>query len=179
MSIRTRVGANDSVLQTMGKFGGRLSRNGVVIHEDVYVVSGQKRSLLSRRVCESLDLVRRVVVDSVDAADVYRRNNPKLFGGFGKMKGEYEIKLRSDAKPFALTTLGRVSIPLLGVVRKELQRMEDIDVIRRVESPTDWCAGMAVVAKPKAVPSSDVEGQRETHKVHICVDLTKLNESVR
>ena len=32
---------------------------------------------------------------------------------------------------------------------------------------------MVVVAKP------DVEGQSETHKVRICVDLTKLNESVR
>ena len=137
VSIRTLVGANDSVLQTMGMFGGRLSRNGVVIHEYVYIISGHKRSLLSRRVCESLDLVRCVVVDSVDAADVYRRDNPKLCGGLGKMKAEYETKLRSDAKPIALTTPRRVSIPLLGVVRKELQRMEDLDVIRRVESQMD------------------------------------------
>ena len=43
--------------------------------------------------------------------------------------------------------------------------MEDAGVIVRVEQPTDWCAPMVVV------PKKD--------DVRICVDLTKLNESVR
>ena len=43
--------------------------------------------------------------------------------------------------------------------------MEKLGVITRVEEPTDWCAGMVVV------PKDD--------KVRICVDLTRLNESVR
>ena len=55
--------------------------------------------------------------------------------------------------------------------------MEDLGVIRRVEAPTDWCAGMVVVAKHKAVPSSSDGGV--THKVRICVDLQRLNGSVR
>ena len=37
-------------------------------------------------------------------------------------------------------------------------------IISKVDEPTEWCAGMVVVPKPNA-------------KVHICVDLTKLNES--
>ena len=48
---------------------------------------------------------------------------------------------------------------------KELRRMEDAGVIVRVEQPTDWCAPMVVV------PKKD--------DISICVDLTKLNESVR
>ena len=44
--------------------------------------------------------------------------------------------------------------------------METLGVISKVEEPTDWCAGMVVV--PKA------DGG-----VRICVDLTKLNESVQ
>lgn len=43
--------------------------------------------------------------------------------------------------------------------------MEDLGVISKVDTPTDWCAGMAVVAKPNG-------------KIHICVDLTKLKECV-
>ena len=50
-------------------------------------------------------------------------------------------------------------------VQEELERMEKLGVIEKVEDPTEWCAGMVVV--PKA-------GGR----VRICVDLTKLNESV-
>ena len=44
--------------------------------------------------------------------------------------------------------------------------MESLGVISRVDSPTDWCAGMVVVPKPNG-------------KIRICVDLTKLNESVK
>ena len=51
-------------------------------------------------------------------------------------------------------------------VKAELQRMEKMGVISRIESPTDWCAGMVVVPKPNK-------------RVRICVDLTKLNENVR
>lgn len=43
--------------------------------------------------------------------------------------------------------------------------MEKLGVIARVNEPTDWCVGMVVVPK--------VNG-----KVRICVDLTRLNQSV-
>ena len=49
--------------------------------------------------------------------------------------------------------------------KKDLRRMEDAGVIVRVEQPTDWCTPMVVG------PKKD--------DVRICVDLTKLNESVR
>ena len=44
--------------------------------------------------------------------------------------------------------------------------MEELGVIAKVEEPTEWRAGMVVVPKPNG-------------KVRICVDLTRLNESVR
>ena len=44
--------------------------------------------------------------------------------------------------------------------------MEKMGAIFRVSEPTDWCAGMVVVPKPDG-------------RVRICVDLTKLNQSVR
>ena len=81
------------------------------------------------------------------------------------MKGDYKIKLNKDAKPFALYTPRRIPIPLLPKVKEELQRMEKLGVISRISEPTDWCAGIVVVLKPNG-------------RVRICVDLTKLNESV-
>ena len=44
-------------------------------------------------------------------------------------------------------------------------RTEKMGVITSVEEPTEWCAGMVVVPKSQG-------------KVKICVDLTKLNNSV-
>ena len=43
--------------------------------------------------------------------------------------------------------------------------MEQLGVIGKVDTPTEWCAGM--VAVPKG-----------NDKVSICVDLIKLNKSV-
>ena len=82
------------------------------------------------------------------------------------MEGEYTIQLKEGAVPFALTNPRRVAIPLMDSVIAELQRMEKLEVISRIDEPTDWCAGMVVV--PKA-----------NKQVRICVDLTKLNENVR
>ena len=76
------------------------------------------------------------------------------------------IQLKEGAVPFALTAPRRVAIPLMERVKAKLQRMEKLGVISRIESPTDWCAGMVVVPKPNK-------------RVRICVDLTKLNENVR
>ena len=120
-----------------------------------------------------------MAVDSVETADYYKDNNPKLYGGLCRMSGgDYSIQLREDAVPFALSTPRRVSVPLMDVIKRELQRMEDLQVIRRVDTPTDWCAGIVVVAKPRVVAST-VEGEeKETHKVRICMDLTKLNETL-
>ena len=48
-STKNIVGANDNVLQALGLFNGRLSQGGAVVDEYIYVISGHRRSLLSRR----------------------------------------------------------------------------------------------------------------------------------
>ena len=88
---------------------------------------------------------------------------PALFEGLGKLEGPYTIQLKEEAKLFALSTPHRVAVPLLPPVKRELQRMETLGVI---DDPTEWCVGMVVVPKVNS-------------KVQICVDLTKLNQSVK
>ena len=46
-----------------------------------------------------------------------------------------------------LTTPRRIAIPLLSQVKAELERIEAMGVITRVDVPTEWCAGMVVVPK--------------------------------
>ena len=70
------------------------------------------------------------------------------------MTGDYQIELRDDAQPFALSTLRRVAIPLLKSVRQELDHMEKGGVITKVNQPTEWCARMVVVPKQTAKSAS-------------------------
>lgn len=81
------------------------------------------------------------------------------------MQQPYTINLKPDTVPFSLKTPRRVPLSLMPKVKRELEKVERIGVIHRVEEPTDWCSGMVVVPKKTADPP-------------ICVDLTKLNDSV-
>uniref|UniRef100_A0A8C7X6F1 ribonuclease H n=1 Tax=Oryzias sinensis TaxID=183150 RepID=A0A8C7X6F1_9TELE len=56
---------------------------------------------------------------------------------------------------------------MLQKVKEELVRMEQNDIIKYVIKPTEWCAPMVPVLK------------KHTGKARICVDLTKLNKSLK
>ena len=87
---------------------------------------------------------------------------PSLFEGLGNLGEEYEIKLKSDAKPQAIFTPRHVPLPMLAKVQQEMERMESMGVISKVDKPTPWCAGMVAVPK-------------KSGGVRICVDMKPLN----
>ena len=97
-------------------------------------------------------------------ADV-KEEFPRLFNGLGNFGELYEIILKDDAKPYVLFTPRNVAIPLRAIVLDELNRMESLGAISKVNEPTSWCAGLVVVP-------------RKSGDVHLCVDLKVLNESV-
>jgi len=68
--------------------------------------------------------------------------HPELFQGLGTIEGEYNIVLKHDTKPYALSTPRRVPIPLKSSVERELKRMQELGVICKVEELTEWCAGV-------------------------------------
>ena len=73
--------------------------------------------------------------------------------------------MKPGAKPFFLYTPRRVPLPLRQKVEDELNRMESMGVISKVDSPTPWCAGMVVAPKKSGA-------------IRICVDLKPLNQNV-
>jgi len=135
-----------------------------MVQEEIFVVQDLCRQLLGRPAIEALGLAVRV--GAIFGGNVKPLQQfPQLFEGLGKLKGEYMIKLKPESKPYSLSVPRRVAVPLMGRVREELQRMERLGVIAKVEDPSDWCASMVVVPKANG-------------KIRICVDLTKLNQSV-
>ena len=133
---------------------------------EIFVIRGARQALLGRPTIEALELISSV--QSVEKGTMEAKCKfkfPKLFKGLGKLEGDFAISLKPDAKPHAEYTPRRIPLPLMEQVKSELKRMEENGIISPVEGHTKWCAGMVVV--PKA-----------NRKVRICVDLTKLNESV-
>lgn len=56
-------------------------------------------------------------------------------------------------------------LPLLPPVKKELNRMDDMRVIQKIEQATEWHFPM-VVARQK------------NNELHICVDYDQLNQQI-
>ena len=132
-----------------------LTSEGRSCKRPIYVIGDLKNDLLG---------LSAITVDSVQPGNV-QQSFPKLFQGLGTLKGDNHIQLKPHAKPYALYTVRNVPIFLRGNVKQELEHMEKLGVISKVDKPTLWCAGMVVVPKK----SGDVQ---------ICVDLKPLNESV-
>ena len=150
-----------------GEFTVTLAYNQTSTKETVYVVESLARPLLSRSAAVKLNLISRLCELTTDEYKAkVMRDYPQLFEGLGTMKDEYTIKLKDDAKPFALTVPRKVPMPLYEETKHEIERMLKSGVISPVDHPTDWCAPMVVTPKPNG-------------KVRVCVDLTKLNEYVQ
>ena len=166
---QTLVGPGREKLPIKGVVKGVLKTSSLKeTLQDIYVIGNRKGSLLGRPAINALNLVQKVEIiqaeESSEIEDQVKSTYPNLFKGLGELDGEFSIKLKPDSTPFALTT-PRKATPLLNKVKAELERMENMGVISKVDVPTEWCAGMVVVPKPDG-------------NVRICVDLTKLIENV-
>lgn len=92
-----------------------------------------------------------------------QRDFPVVFRGHRKLQQEYEIVLKPDASPFALTSPRRIPLPLYRKTRTELQRIQEVGLSTAATQPTGWCTPMVVVRKP-------------LRALRICVDYTEQSK---
>ena len=164
---KTLHGPDQQPLKVLGQVTLTLSSKGQACTHNVYVVRDLEQNLLGLPAIEELNLLAKVAEvrqEPDDLGDITTQF-PALFSGLGTLNGEFQIRLKPDATPFALHTPRNVPLPLRKKVKEELSRMESLGVISKVDVPTPWCAGMVVVPKKDGT-------------VRICVDLKPLNTAV-
>ncbi|KAK3091772.1 hypothetical protein FSP39_022529 [Pinctada imbricata] len=153
--VKGIVSGIGGVVKCEGEFKTHTWHNGNEYVFPVHVIKGTQTSLLGRSTAEKLGLIKRIF------------EAESVFGTVGRLDCEpVKITLKTDAKPYCLTTARHVAFPLMGKVETELNRLEKEGIINKVVKPTDWCAPMVPVVKRNG-------------NVRICVDLKKLNEAVK
>ncbi|XP_072182294.1 uncharacterized protein [Diadema setosum] len=90
---------------------------------------------------------------------------PDRFEGIGKFPGEFHIDLKDDAQP-VIHSPRRLPIHLKEELQGELNRMEELGVIRKVTEPTDWVSSIALSRKSNG-------------KLRVCLDPKDLNRACR
>ena len=158
-------GPSNQPLPVVGEFIGSLAYEGKSEKHQIFVVKGLKNNLLGLPAIRSMGLVVRVNEVTSSYKDKILVQYSALFRGLGTLGEPYEIKLKRNSKPVSLFAPRRVPIPLRKQVQTELDQMEALGVISKVDIPTPWCAGMVVAQKPNGA-------------IRICVDLKPLNECV-
>ena len=166
-------GPDGRALPTVGSFHTTLGVKPTpdnTTQQTVYVVRGLQMPLLGRPAIQALNILSQL--DSLPASSGLLESEvidafPSLFSGLGVVKGPpHKIRLQDDTSPYSLMTPRRVPLPMVEKVAEELKKMEKQGIIRKVDEPTDWCAGMVIVPKPNG-------------SLRICGDFTRLNECVR
>ena len=94
-----------------------------------------------------------------------QREFPDRFQGIGRFKGKYHITLKPDARP-VIHPPRKCPIAMRPHVQDELERLENLEVIRKVDEPTDWVSSLAYAWKPN-------------NTVRACLDAKELNNGIK
>ena len=142
-----------------------ITTNGTV-KEEVY---GKKPAILGVDTCERLGLLKRVcIVDGdtaeVDYSELFNEYND-LFQGFECLEGKYSINVDENVAPI-VHPARKVPFAQEGKLKDDLERMEKLEVIEKVDEPTDWVNSLVLVEKKNG-------------KLRICIDPRDLNRAIR
>jgi uncharacterized protein (DUF427 family) len=163
-SDKRLFGPNRAPLDIAGMFRATLIWRSASSTQSIYVMRDVQQALLGRPAIDALSILR--TVDAISTLDDVKGMFPELFTGLGCMSGSpYKIRLSDSAKPHAIYTPRRVPLALLPQLKAELDKLLRLDVIRKVDEPTAWCAGIVVVPK-------------RSGDIRLCVDLSRLNEAM-
>ncbi|KAK2701821.1 hypothetical protein QYM36_019534, partial [Artemia franciscana] len=88
-----------------------------------------------------------------------------VFAGIGKLPGKVEIHVKKNAIP-SVNPVRRIPFALHERVKSELERLEKLDIIERVVTPTEWVNSIVAVEK-----SDDL--------LRLCLDPRELNKSIQ
>lgn len=126
-------GPDRQKLDVVGCVSVKISYDRRTTSQCVYVIRKLKNNLLGLPAIQSLHLLKKVDEVEVLSTSSVKEKFPRLFQGLGTLKGEYEIKLKPDAKPFAQPTARNVPLPLRKKVKEEIARKEALGVITKVQ----------------------------------------------
>lgn len=157
---------NGEIIPHVGKCKMML-KDGHKTHElEFVIVKGKKASLLGLRASTLLGLVKRVHrVNNEGIVHNIEDEYADVFKGIGKLEAVHKIQLEENYKP-VIHSPRKVPLALRDKLKAELQRLEGLDIIEKVEEPTEWVHSLVIV-------------ERQDKPLRLCIDPKELNRYVK
>ena len=129
----------------------------------LFIIAHTKsKPILGLQACERLNLVKRI--DSSSSSE-YTTEYSDCFGELGTLDTMHHIYTDPSIPP-VIDACRKVPIALQPRLKAELQRMENLEIIKPVTEPTDWVSSLAIAHKPNG-------------DLRICLDPRNLNKAIR
>ena len=152
-------------LNTCGKITILCEHKGKNFPIEFQVVDQDVPSVLGLDTSTKLNLVQRVDVLNSQTTDTLQKYKD-VFEGLGHItEATHHISIRQESKP-VVHPPRRVPVTLRPKVKQELERMERLNVIEKVQEATEWVNSMVVITKPNG-------------KLRICIDPRDLNKVIK
>lgn len=157
-------------LPVVGKIKLRCSHKDKTVSTWFHVVDSPSVPLLSLSTSTDLGLIQLTCTVDCPSQELNKESvlsdYKDLFEGIGVIPGTCKLHLKPDAIP-VVNPPRRVPEALRNRLHEELDRMENNDIIAKVNTPTDWVNSLVVVEKPN------------TGQLRICLDPKALNDAIR
>lgn len=161
---------NQTPLTVAGLFEADVTFGTRSVRAEFVVVEERGKPLLGKQTSIELGIL---VINIEEANYVNSENNrekmrvkyPKCFEGLGKLTNyQLTIPIDESVNP-VVQPLRRIPYGLRDKLDQELDRLENLDIIEKVEKPSKWVSPIVVVPKKEGV--------------RLCVDMRRANEAVR
>ncbi|GAB1600597.1 hypothetical protein Ahia01_000337700 [Argonauta hians] len=163
--VKIHAYGSNQPLTVQGKISVTVNHKNTYLNRQTFFVikSSVGGNLLGASLAQELGLVQFAFKVQLSIFDQY----PDLFEGIGKLKNT-KVKLYIDksVKPVCQPHR-RIPFHLRKKVDAELKRLEDLDIIEKVEGPTPWVSPIVATPKPK-----------NPEDICICVDMRLPNQAI-
>ena len=136
------------------------------LKSNFYIAKGSSGNLLSCQTAERLGILKITINTAISSPNHIEDEFQDLFGGIGKIKNsQVQLHIDTDITP-KQQKHRRIPFHIRKDVERELQRLEDLDIIEKVDGPTPWISPIVVVPKKNG-------------ETRLCVDMREANKAVR
>ena len=162
---------NGSVIPVHGKCIIPMTHKGQRHHLLFIIVASDTTPIIGLATSERLNLIKRVykvtesTIEESFSSSTILDDYPECFGEIGTLKSTYHMEIKDDVSPVAVPPR-KVPFALKDRLKNELDHMEKMGIIEKVEKSTDWVNALVVVEKPNG-------------KLRICLDPRPLNQAIK